>query len=92
MMRSLLLFLFAVALVAATDAASAAPRGRVGGVATPNSAVHAQPNGPSITSRGTKSQGQVRSQLMYSVGHINGEPSKTKLPTSYQLKVPKRVD
>jgi hypothetical protein len=76
MMRSLLLILAAATVVAAIDAASAAPRGRLNSVVIPNNSVQPKPSGPALTSRHAPAQaqpkGQVRSQMMYSVGHING--------------------
>lgn len=89
MVRNLLLILAAVALVASTDAAPAAPRGRPSGMVILNSnisagTVHSMPNRPFITSRRAfahaqaKPRGQVRAQLMFTVGHINGvQPSLT---------------
>src|SRR5262245_45650769 len=61
MIRSLPLNLSAVALVAATDAAPAAPRGG------PN-----QVRNLPLAQTQAKPRGQVRAQLMFTVGSING--------------------
>ena len=86
MMRGVLLILSAVALVAATDAAPAAPRGKLSGVVILSSNIPAgnatRRHFSGFVSRfstGTamrhstqaKPHSQIRSQLMFSVGHIN---------------------
>src|SRR5262249_54793143 len=83
MMRGVLLILSAVALVAATDAAPAAPRGGVvivNGYISAGNATRRHFSGfVSRFSAGTvmrhatqaKPGGQIRSQMMFSVGHLN---------------------
>ena len=62
MMRSLPLILSAAAMVAATDAAPAAPRGG------PN-----QVRNLPFAQTQAKPRGQVRAQLMFTVGSLNSE-------------------
>ena len=86
MMRGVLFVLSAVALVAATDAASAAPRGNFSGVVILNSSMPAgnatRRHFSGFVSRFSagarmrhatqaKSRGQIRAQLMFTVGHLN---------------------
>ena len=86
MMRGALLILSAVALVAATDAAPAAPRGNLSGVVILNSSMPAgnatRRHFSGFMSRfstgarmrhatQTKPRGQIRGQLMFTVGHLN---------------------
>ena len=86
MMRGVLLVLSAVAVVAATDAAPAAPRGNLSGVVILNGNIPAghatrrhfsgfvsRFSAGAVMRHATqaKPHGQVRSQMMFTVGHIN---------------------